>query len=79
MLKRKVTTNAENRNVQPASAVASDQLRNLREQRNPTPKIRCWIQKELLPALTWLGTVPGDKWFHEPSIEILECVAWGTA
>jgi hypothetical protein len=25
-----------------------------------------------------LGTVPGNDWFHEPSIEILQRVAWGT-
>jgi hypothetical protein len=30
-------------------------------------------------ALMWLGTVPGDNRFHEPSIEILERVPWGAA
>lgn len=24
----------------------------------------------------WLGTVSGNEWFHKPSIEILQCVAW---
>jgi hypothetical protein len=29
--------------------------------------------------LVWLGTVSGNEWFHESSIEILQCVAWSTA
>jgi hypothetical protein len=48
--------------------------------RNPiSPVYRPRILSELGCALMWLGTVPGDNWFHEPSIEILERVPWGTA
>jgi hypothetical protein len=43
------------------------------------PVYRPRILSELGCALMWLGTVPRDNRFHEPSIEILERVPWGTA